>query len=158
MALRGIRMAVSGCGVSVNPSKHKASIPAHGSAQVSKKPKLHLLDLCEQLIVSAMPVMDKIPRIQRYRYGDKLESALFSLPDLIIQAASSGTKTKVYALDDRIELINSLFRIGAERRLISARFVGHIMCSPNDALPMGGALRQIGAICASWRNSLKTEK
>ena len=155
MLIRGMSLALWACGVSVNPSRHKSSSPARGSVQSVQRPKLHLLDLCEQLIVSAMPVMDKIPRIQRYRYGSMLESALFSLPDLIIQAASAGTKTKVYALDDRIELLNSLLRVGAERRLISARFVGHIMSPPNGVMPMGGLMRQIGAICASWRSSLK---
>jgi hypothetical protein len=39
-------------------------------------------------------------------------------------AASSGQKSKVYALADRIEVLHALLRIGAERKLIAPRFVG----------------------------------
>lgn len=49
-------------------------LPGHGSAQSSaKQPSLKMLNLCEQLIVEAMPVLDKIPRCHRYRYGARLD-------------------------------------------------------------------------------------
>ena len=117
--------------------------------------RLRLLELAEALIVSAMPVLDKIPRSHRYRYGARIEGALFEFPGLIIQAASSGTKGKVYALCDHVELAHSLLRIGAERKLISPRFVGHIMQAPSPSMPRGGMLRQIAAISAAWREKVK---
>ena len=102
-----------------------------------------------------MPVLDKIPRCHRYRFGGKLEDALFSLPGLVVQAASSGTKSKVFALVDHLEVLNALLRIGAERKLVSPRFVGHVMCAPGEAFPKGGPLRQIGAMAHAWRKGIK---
>jgi hypothetical protein len=132
-------------------------LPGHGSGRAADYPRLKVLDLCEQLIVEAMPVLDKIPRCHRYRYGARLESVLFALPELIVQAASARTKTKVFALTDHLEVTNSLLRIGAERKLISPRFVGHIMSAPSEAAPRGGLLRQVGAMAASWRKSVKEQ-
>lgn len=131
--------------------------PRHGSGGADKFSRLKILELCEQLIVEAMPVLDKIPRCHRFRYGSKLESALFSLLELVIQAASARTKTKVFALADHLEVIDALLRIGAERKLISPRFVGHIMSAPTEAAPRGGLLRQVGAMVASWRKSVKEQ-
>ncbi len=130
-------------------------LPGHGSGRAADLPRLKVLELCEQLIVEAMPVLDKIPRCHRYRYGARLEEALFALPELVVQAASSGTRTKVFALTDHLEVTNALLRIGAERKLISPRFVGHIMSAPTEASPRGGLLRQVGAMAASWRKSVK---
>ena len=127
----------------------------HGSGPVADGGRLRLLELVEQLIVAAMPVLDKIPRCHRYRYGARLEASLFGLIELVIQAASSGTKTKVYALVDHLEGLNALLRIGAERKLIAPRFVGHIMCAPGAAFPRGGVLRQIGAMAHHWRKGLR---
>lgn len=132
------------------------SRPGRGNDQAGPT-KLKLLSLCEQLILSSMPVLDKVPRSQRYRYGSRVEGALYDLLSLVVQAASSGAKTKVYAVADHLEVVNALLRIGAERKLISPRFVGHIMRAPSDANPYGGTLRQIGAIVASWRQRLQKE-
>jgi len=126
-------------------------VPERGSARGGLK----LLQLVEQLIVEAMPVLDKIPRAHRYRYGARLEEALYGLIDLVVAAASSGQKSKVYALADRIETLHALLRIGAERKLIAPRFVGRIMAAPNHDLPRGGLLRQIAAMAAAWRRSVK---
>jgi len=132
-----------------------ASQPSHGSGWADSAPRLRLLELAEQLIVAAMPVLDKIPRCHRYRYGARLEGALFALPELVVQAASAGTKTKIFAFVDHLEVLNALLRIGAERKLISPRFVGHIMSAPGESFPKGGTLRQIGAMAHHWRKSMK---
>jgi len=74
---------------------------------------------------------------------------------LVVQAASAGTKTKIFAFVDHLEVLNALLRIGAERKLISPRFVGHIMSAPGESLSKGGPLRQIGAMAHHWRKSIK---
>ncbi len=152
MPIPGVPVAVSRLGASVNPSN--LSLPGHGNGPVDPV-RLRLLELVEQLIVSAMPVLDKIPRCHRYRFGARLEQALFGLVELVIQAASAGTKSKVFALVDHLESLNALLRIGAERKLIPPRFVGHIMCAPGAAFPQGGTLRQIGAMAHHWRRGVK---
>jgi hypothetical protein len=136
----------------VNP--FELSPTGHGNGQADST-RLRLLELVEQLIVAALPVLDKIPRCHRYRFGARLEQSLFGLIDLVVQAASAGTKTKVFALVDHIEALNALLRIGAERKLIPPRFLGHIMCAPSAALPQGGTLRQIGAMAHHWRKGVR---
>jgi hypothetical protein len=113
------------------------------------------MELAEQLIVSAMPVFDRIPRSHRYRYGSAVEQSFYDLPNLIIQATTAKTKTKVYALHDHIEYMHSLLRIGAERKLISRRWLGHIIKPQEIGIDQGGVLRQISAMVATWRLSIK---
>ena len=61
---------------------------------------LVLLSKVERLIADLSPAIDKVPRHQRYRFGARLENALWDLVEMIIQAASSGQKSKVYRVDD----------------------------------------------------------
>ena len=116
---------------------------------------LKILSLAEQLVVSAMPVLDKIPRAQRYRYGRQLEDALYALPRLAIAAAAAGTKSKVYALCEAVDYLHALLRIGVERKLVSARWVGHVMAAAAPPAKTGGLLRQLAAMSHAWRASVR---
>jgi hypothetical protein len=106
---------------------------------------LVLLAKAERLIASLGPTIDKIPRHQRYRYALRLEDALWHLADLIIQAAASGQKSKVYRADEQIRFIHALLRHGAERNLIGARRVGEA----------ARELGEIGAMIGAWRQRFK---
>ncbi|MCX8016403.1 MAG: four helix bundle protein [Rhodocyclaceae bacterium] len=130
------------------------ALDEHGRG--SARGGLRLLQLVEQFIVEAMPVLDKIPRAQRYRYGAQLEEVVYGLIDDVVSAASSGQKSKVYALCDHIEALHALLRVGAERKLIAPRFVGRMMAAPGRDAPGGGMLRQIAAMAAAWRRSVKS--
>ncbi len=106
---------------------------------------LVLLAKAERLIAGLGPTIDKIPRHQRYRYALRLEDALWQLVELIIQAAASGQKSKVYRVDEQIRFIHALLRHGAERNLIGARRVGEA----------ARELGEIGAIIGAWRKRFK---
>lgn len=64
--------------------------------QAPRQRGLVLLNKAERLIVDLSPAIDKIPRSQRYRYGLRLEDALWELVQGLIEAAVSGQKSKVY--------------------------------------------------------------
>jgi len=135
-----------------------SSKPVHGSGlDATKEVRLNILFLCEKLIIEAMPVLDKIPKSHRYRFGARLEQAFFQLPELVIQAASSKAKSKIYALNDHLDVLHSLLRIGAERKLISPRFLGGIIRLPIEGEKYGGLLRQICLVSAKWRESIRGE-
>jgi hypothetical protein len=135
----------------------KPDFEGRGSARNSNEKKgkrLHLLVLSEALVVEALPVLEKIRRTQRYRYGQKLDDGFFGLPDKVIEAANARTKTKVGALYDHVEKLNSTLRVAAEDGMISSRFVGEIMQGPRDdgSNGKGGLLYQIGSMTAAWRS------
>ncbi len=100
-----------------------------------------MLVKAEQLITDLGSVIDKIPRNQRYRYALRLEDALWELVDLIIQAAASGQKSKVYRVDEQIRYLHALLRHGAERKLIGAKRVGEA----------ARQLGEVGAMVGAWR-------
>lgn|GEM_PF-1724261 len=149
-------MAMSASGASVNPSSLTPSKPARQRGLDAKdKPKpLIVLALAERLVVDAQVQLNKIPRSQRFRYGAALEDALYRLPELVIQAATGRTKTKVYALCDHLRVIASLMRIGAEAGYINDRWLGRINRPPNDT-DAGGEYSQIAAMAFSWRARIK---
>lgn len=133
--------------------------PGRGSGRgLRNDNRLHILVLCEQLMVEAYPVLNRMPRSQRYRYGGKLEQAICDLPEKAIQAASARTKTKVGALYDQVQLVHSLLRVCAELEIVSPKFAGNIMRAPGDHETHGGTLRQISAIVSSWRDKLKASE
>jgi hypothetical protein len=106
---------------------------------------LVLLNKTEKLIADLGPVLDKIPRHQRYRYGARLEDALWELVSRIIEAAASGQKSKVYRADEQVRFIHSLLRHGAERKLIGAKRVGEA----------AQQLKEVGAMIGAWRQRFK---
>ena len=105
---------------------------------------LVLLNKAERLLEYLGPVLDRVPRHQRYRYVARVEDALWQLVDGIIQAAASGQKSKVYRVDEQIRLIHTMLRHGAERKLINPKRVG-------EAARMLG---EIGAIVGAWRKKV----
>ena len=90
------------------------------------------------------PALDRVPRHQRFRYAKRLEDALWELVDRLIQAAMSGHKSKVYRADEQVRLIHALLRHGAERKLISPKWVGEAATQ----------LGEIGAMIGAWRRKL----
>ncbi|MEW6648136.1 MAG: diversity-generating retroelement protein Avd [Pseudomonadota bacterium] len=104
-----------------------------------------MLTKAERLIADLGLAIDKIPRHQRYRYATRLEDALWHMVDLIIQAAASGQKSKVYRVDEHIRYIHALLRHGAERKLIGVKRVGEA----------ARQLAEIGAMVGAWRQRLK---
>lgn len=134
MRVRGLRVAVWVCGVSVTPCSLDPD-------EAPRQRGLVLLGKTERLIADLGPAIDKIPRVQRYRYAIRLEDALWHLVEFIIQAAASGQKSKVYRVDEQIRYVHALLRHGAERKLISAKRVGE----------SAGKLAEIGAMVGAWR-------
>ncbi|WP_280564906.1 diversity-generating retroelement protein Avd [Chromohalobacter sp. 48-RD10] len=104
-----------------------------------------MLAKAEKMIVDLGPALDKIPKHQRYRYGQRLEDALWELVRLIIEAAASGQKSKVYRVDEHLRFIHALLRHGAERGLLRASRVG----------ASAQQLKEIGAMVGTWRQRLK---
>lgn len=109
--------------------------------QAPRQRSLELLARTERLILNFAPSIDRIPRSQRYRYGARLEAALWELAERIIEAACSGAKSKVYRADEQVRLLHCLIRHGASRELIKPRTAGE----------RSAELSEIGAMLGAWR-------
>ncbi|SFT73616.1 diversity-generating retroelement protein Avd [Halomonas saccharevitans] len=105
---------------------------------------LVIVNKAERLISDLGPHLDKIPRHQRYRYGARLEEALWELVRRLIEAAMSNQKSKVYRADEQVRFIHALLRHGADRKLLGLKRVG-------DA---SSQLSEIGAMIGAWRQRL----
>ena len=105
---------------------------------------LTIVTKAERLIVDLSPALDRVPRHQRYRYAARVEGALWELVDRLIQAAMSGQKSKVYRADEQVRYIHALLRHGAERKLLSPKWVGEA----------AKQLGEIGAMIGAWRQRL----
>ncbi|KXA72477.1 diversity-generating retroelement protein Avd [Pusillimonas caeni] len=106
---------------------------------------LVIVNKVERLMVDLGPHIDKIPRHQRFRYGARLEEALWELVRRLIEAAMSNQKSKVYRADEQVRYIHALLRHGAERDLLGPKRVG-------DA---AGKLAEVGAMLGAWRQRLE---
>ena len=106
--------------------------------------QLVILSKTERLIVDLAPAIDRIPKHQRFRYAKRLEDNLWQLVHLIIQAAASNQKSKVYRVDEQVRFLHALVRHGAERRFLSSRRAGYA----------GNCLSEIGAMVGTWRKRL----
>lgn len=107
--------------------------------------RLILLTKAEELNLGLADAIDRLPRAQRYRYGQRLECSLWRLIELIIEAACSGTKSRVYRLDEHIRVLRALIRFGANRKLLSAKRTA------TASITLG----EIGAMVHSWKAKLQ---
>ncbi|PWG62873.1 diversity-generating retroelement protein Avd [Sediminicurvatus halobius] len=113
--------------------------------EVPRQRGLVVVSKAERLIADLGPQIDRIPKHQRYRFAVRLEAALWELVRRLIEAATSGQKSKVYRADEQIRYLHALLRHGAERRLLGAKRVGEA----------AGQLSEIGAMVGAWRQRLK---
>ena len=99
---------------------------------------------CHELIRWMIPQLDKFPRLRRFTLGERLESALLQVLELLVEAAY--TRNKQAALQRanlRLEVVRHLWRLAHELEAVSTRPYGH-GAELMDALgrQIGGWLRR----------------
>ena len=81
---------------------------------------------CHELIGWMIPQVDKFPRLRRFTLGERLESALLEVLELLVEAAY--TRNKQAALQRanlRLEVVRHLWRLAHELEAVSTRRYGH---------------------------------
>lgn len=106
---------------------------------------LVVLSKVERLILDLAPAIERIPKHQRFRYAKRLEDGLWNLVHLVIQAAASNQKSKLYRVDEQIRFLHALVRHGAERKFLSPKRAGFA----------GRELSEIGAMIGAWKKRLQ---
>ena len=101
---------------------------------------------CHALILWMIPQLDRFPRVSRFTLGDRLETTLLQVLDLLVEAAYS--RDKVPALvraNRRLEVARHLWRLAQELEAVPTRRYKH------GAELMDQVGRQIGGWLKSRR-------
>ena len=96
---------------------------------------------CHELILWLIPQLDKFPRSRRFTLGERLETILLEVLELLVEAAFSRDADKRVALKRanlRLEVSRHLWRLAHELQVISTQRYEH------GARMMTGLGQQVG--------------
>ena len=94
---------------------------------------------CHELLLRLVPQLDKFPRLRRFTVGERLESTLLEVLELLVEAAYSRTKqAALKRANVRLEVARHLWRLAYELHAVSTRRYKH------GAELMDGLGKQIG--------------
>lgn len=98
---------------------------------------------CHELLLWFIPQLDKFPRVRRFTLGERLESALLEVLELLVEAAYSRTKqTTLKRANLRLEVARHLWRLAHELQAVSTRRYKHGATLMDDlGRQVGGWLR-----------------
>jgi hypothetical protein len=98
------------------------------------------LQVCHDLLVWLIPLLDQFPRQRRFTLGERLESGLLAVLESLVEAAYTREKRDALALANRRLAVNRhLWRLALELKVINLRRYEHGIRLMDD---LG---RQIGA-------------
>ena len=81
---------------------------------------------CRQLLLWLIPHLDKFPRNRRYTLGERLESGLLEVLELLVEAAYVKDKHQILSRANRqLEVLRHLWRLAFELRVIPAQRYEH---------------------------------
>ena len=86
---------------------------------------------CHKVIEWFIPQIEKLPRSRRFTLGERIESRLLELLELLIEAAYSRNKIPLLQQANlKIDLIRHLWRLGYSLQSISIKScrVGSVFC------------------------------
>ena len=101
---------------------------------------------CHDILLWLVPQLDKFPRSRRFTLGERLETGLLEVLELLVEAAYTRVKTEPLArANRRLEVTRHLWRLAQELRVVSGRRYEH------GARLMDDLGRQIGGWLRSTR-------
>jgi hypothetical protein len=102
-----------------------------------------VVDSCHELLLWLIPQLDRFPRSRRFTLGERLESLLLQVLELLVQAAYSRDKRDpLTQANSRLAVVRHLWRLCYELQVVSVRRYEH------------GAGLIDGALTLSYRRGL----
>jgi hypothetical protein len=100
---------------------------------------------CHELLLWLIPHLDKFPRARRFTLGERLESALLEVLELLVEAAYSKQKQVLLRRANlRLEVTRHLWRFAHELKVISTQRYAHgARLMDNLGRQVGGWLRSL---------------
>ena len=100
---------------------------------------------CHELLLWLIPHLDKFPRVRRFTLGERLESTLIEVLELLVEAAFSRVKQDALKRANlRLEVVRHLWRLAHELQVIPLRQYEHGARLMDDlGRQVGGWLRTL---------------
>jgi len=102
---------------------------------------------CHDLLVWLIPLLDNFPRNRRFTLGERLESGLIEILELLVEAAYAKTKRDALRRANlRLVVVRHLWRMAHELKSISAKRYAHGAQLMDDlGKQVGGWLKSVEA-------------
>jgi hypothetical protein len=95
---------------------------------------------CHELLLWLIPQLDKFPRVRRFTLGERLESGILAVLELIVEAAYRKDKLALLrAANRKLAVVRHLWRLAYELQVIPVKRFKH------GAQLLDGLGSQIGA-------------
>lgn len=102
---------------------------------------------CHELLLWLVPQLDKFPRTRRFTLGERIETGLLEVLELLVEAAYTRNKdTSLRRANLKLEVVRHLWRVAHELKIMATRQYEH------GARLMDDVGRQIGG----WLRSQPT--
>ena len=98
---------------------------------------------CHEVILWLIPQLDKFPRVRRFTLGERLETGLIEVLELLVEAAYTRNKdTPLRRANLRLEVVRHLWRLAHELKVLAIRQYEHGAALIDDlGRQIGGWLR-----------------
>jgi len=81
---------------------------------------------CHEILIWLVPHLDKFPRVRRFTLGERLESTLLEVLELLVQAAyTRGKREALSKANLRLEVARHLWRMAYELKTIPLKRYEH---------------------------------
>ncbi|MDH4081451.1 MAG: diversity-generating retroelement protein Avd [Nitrospira sp.] len=81
---------------------------------------------CHELLLWLIPQLDKFPRVRRFTLGERIESGLLEVLELLVEAAYSRNKdTSLRRANLKLEVVRHLWRLAHELKVTATRQYEH---------------------------------
>ena len=81
---------------------------------------------CHELMLWLIPQLDKFPRARRFTLGERIETGLLEVLELLVEAAYTRNKdTSLRRANLKLEVVRHLWRLAHELKVTAARQYEH---------------------------------
>ena len=101
-----------------------------------------------ELLKFTLPLINRLPKNQKFTYGDRLQNHLMDLMEQLLEAVYAQPETKrplLMRVNIRLEKLRFLFRLGFETGLFDSGMYRELSSRADE----------IGRMCGGWLRSLK---
>ena len=101
---------------------------------------------CHELLLWLIPQLDKFPRSRRFTLGERIETALLDVLELLVEAAYTRNKeSPLRRANLRLEVVRHLWRLAYELKSVAIRQYEHGAKLMDElGRQVGGWLRSTG--------------
>ncbi|MDH5740679.1 MAG: diversity-generating retroelement protein Avd [Nitrospira sp.] len=81
---------------------------------------------CHEVLLWVIPQLDKFPRVRRFTLGERIETGLLGVLELLVEAAYSRNKDEFLRRANlQLEVVRHLWRLSHELKVIATRQYEH---------------------------------